>query len=313
MQLNKVDLNLFVVFEVIYRERNLTKASEILHITQPAVSNALARLRQTFDDKLFVRQQGQMIPTPLAENIIERVRFALGNMESALNEHDDFDPKTSSRRFAFAMNDTSESYLLPLLMAYLEQEAPNIYVESYFVPRSELEREFTAGQLDFALDVPVLNEPTLNHQSLTHEHFVCVTRKDHPVIQGSISMEQYLAASHIHISSRRRGQGYIDMTLNRLGKARTIKLRVQHSRAAPPIVKTSDLLLTIPETLANNNDLQVLELPFELPNLDWHLYWAANYENDKAHRWMRQVIFDIFSQFEQSARLKPQRRAGIFL
>lgn len=313
MQLNKVDLNLFVVFEVIYRERNLTKASEILHITQPAVSNALARLRQTFEDKLFVRQQGQMIPTPLAENIIERVRFALGNMESALNEHDDFDPKTSSRRFAFAMNDTSESYLLPLLMAYLEQEAPNIYVESYFVPRSELEREFTAGQLDFALDVPVLNEPTLNHQSLTHEHFVCVTRKDHPVIQGSISMEQYLAASHIHISSRRRGQGYIDMTLNRLGKARTIKLRVQHSRAAPPIVKTSDLLLTIPETLANNNDLQVLELPFELPNLDWHLYWAANYENDKAHRWMRQVIFDIFSQFEQSARLKPQRRAGIFL
>ncbi|TNC83098.1 MAG: LysR family transcriptional regulator [Oleiphilus sp.] len=303
MQLSKVDLNLFVVFDVIYRERNLTKASEILHITQPAVSNALARLRQTFDDRLFVRQQGQMIPTPLAENIIERVRFALANLEGSLNEHDDFEPLNSTRRFSFAMNDTSESYLLPLLMTRLEQEAPHINIESYAIPRDELSREFSAGQLDFALDVPLLNEPLLTHQPLTQDRFVCLARKEHPDIKGSLTMTQYLAASHIHISSRRRGQGYIDMTLNRMGQQRKIKLRVQHSRAAPPIVRQTDLLLTIPETLARDTDLQILELPFDLPKLDWHLYWASNYENDNAHRWMRELIFDIFAK--NALRPKP--------
>ena len=299
MQLSKVDLNLFIVFDVIYRERNLTKAAEILHITQPAVSNSLARLRQAFDDKLFVRQSGNMVPTPVAENIIERVRHALGNLESSLKEHDDFNPKTSKRRFTLAMNDTSESYLLPLLIEFLQREAPNVYVESYAIPRRDLAREFSAGQLDFALDVPLLNEPQLTHQALTQDRFVCVARKGHPNVKGSISLEQYLSASHIHISSRRRGQGYIDIFLNRLGLQRNIKLRVQHSRAAPPIVASTDLLLTIPETLSRGLDLQIFDPPFELPKLDWHLYWASNYENDKAHRWMRKVIFDIFEQGKQ--------------
>lgn len=296
MQLNKVDLNLFTVFDVIYRERNLTQAAAALNITQPAVSNALARLRQTFDDRLFVRQSGSMVPTPLAENIIERVRYALGKLESSLREHDDFDPKSSTRRFSFAMNDFSESYLLPILVAYLQREAPGIYVESYAIPRNELAREFASGQLDFALDVPLLNEADLRHQALFQDRYVCIARKQHPSIQGSLSLKQYLAASHIHVSSRRKGQGYIDLFLNRQGLQRTIMLRVQHSRAAPPIVAASDMLLTIPSTMVNEHEVQVFELPFEQPKLDWHLYWAANYDNDNAHRWMREVIFDIFKQ-----------------
>ncbi len=305
MQLNKVDLNLFIVFDVIYRERNLTKAAEALHITQPAVSNALSRLRSTFDDRLFVRRSGTMVPTPLAENIIERVRYALMNLESSIKEHDDFDPGTSKRRFSFAMNDTSESYLLPLLMAHLQQHAPGIYVESYSIQRRDLTREFAAGELDFALDVPLLNEPQLVHQALTQDRFVCVARKDHPEIQGSLSLEQYLAAAHIHISSRRRGQGYIDLHLNRQGLQRNIMLRVQHSRAAPPIVARTDMLLTIPETLAHEQDLQILEVPFDLPKLDWHLYWPTNYQNDKAHRWMREVIFDIFGAQAPTTETSP--------
>jgi DNA-binding transcriptional LysR family regulator len=270
MQLNKVDLNLFLVFDVIYRERNLTKAAETLHITQPAVSNALSRLRNTYNDKLFVRQSGNMVPTPLAENIIERVRLALVNLESSLYDHDDFDPATSRRRFSFSMNDTSESYLLPLLMAYLQKEAPGIYIESYAVQ--------------------------LTHQELTQDRFICVARKNHPEIQDSLTLEQYLHLPHIHISSRRKGQGYIDLHLNRLGLQRNILLRVQHSRAAPPIVAKTNMLLTIPESLARDQDnLQIFDLPFDLPKLDWHLYWPSNYSNDKAHRWMREAIFRIFT------------------
>jgi len=296
MQLNKIDLNLFIVFDVIYRERNLTKAAEALFITQPAVSNSLNRLRTAFNDKLFVRQSGNMVPTPMAENVIERIRAALKHLESCLNEHDDFSPKTSKRRFMFAMNDTSESYLLPLLMSYLQKEAPGIFIESYAVQRHDLAREFAAGQLDFALDVPLVNEPQLTHQALAHDKYVCVARKNHPEVNGSLSLEQYITLPHINVSSRRKGQGYIDMYLNRLGLQRNILLRVQHSRAAPPIAERTDMLLTIPQTLVMDHDLQVFDLPFELPTLDWHLYWPSNYSNDKAHQWMRQVIFDIFNK-----------------
>lgn len=294
MQLNKIDLNLFIVFDVIYRERNLTRAAETLHITQPAVSNSLSRLRAAFDDPLFVRQSGSMIPTPLAENIIERIRMALVSLESSLNEYDDFSPLTSKRRFSFSMNDTSESYLLPLLIPFLQEQAPGIYIESYPVQRHDLAREFAAGQLDFAMDVPLVSDPQITHQAVVQDRFVCVARHEHPVIQGSLNLEQYLTLPHINVSSRRRGQGYIDVYLNRLGLTRNISLRVQHSKAAPPIVAQTDMLLTIPKTLAKEYKLQILELPFAVPNLDWHLYWPSNYSSDRAHQWMRQVILDIF-------------------
>jgi len=299
MQLSKVDLNLFIVFDVIYRERNLTKAAQVLHITQPAVSNSLSRLRNTFGDKLFVRQSGNMIPTPVAEGIIDRVRDALVNLESSLTEHDDFDPASSTKQFAFAMNDTSESYLLPLLMTHLQEHAPGISIESFAVPRNELTREFAAGQLDFALDVPLINDTQLTNEPLSQDRYVCVARKNHPEIDGELSLDDYLALPHIHVSSRRKGQGFIDLHLNKIGLQRNIRLRVQHSRAAPPIAARTNMLLTIPEKLSGEHDLQVFDLPFELPKLDWHLYWPSNYSNDNAHKWMRQVIFDIFRDAQE--------------
>lgn len=294
MNLHKIDLNLFIVFDVIYRERNLTKAADSLHITQPAVSNSLNRLRQAFNDKLFIRQSGNMVPTPLAENIIERVRAALGQLESSMTEHDDFDPLTSTKKFSFAMNDTSESYLLPLLMAHLERFAPHISIESYAIPRHEIAREFAAGELDFALDVPLINEPHLVNVPLLTDRFVCVARPDHPILtSNSLSMHDYLALPHIHISSRRRGQGPIDLYLNRLGLQRNIQLRVQHSRAAPPIAAKTNMLLTIPETLAKEHELKVFDLPFSLPNIEWHLYWSTSHNLDKAHTWMRDSILSL--------------------
>ena len=294
MNLHKIDLNLFIVFDVIYRERNLTKAAESLHITQPAVSNSLNRLRQAFNDRLFIRQSGNMIPTPLAENIVNRVRAALGQLESSITEHDDFEPLTSNKKFSFAMNDTSESYLLPLLMAHLEQAAPHISIESFSIPRHEIAREFAAGELDFALDVPLINEPHLTNVPLLADRFVCVARQNHPLVKGKkLSMEEYLSLPHIHISSRRKGQGPIDLHLNKLGLQRNIQLRVQHSRAAPPIAAKTNMLLTIPETLAKEHNLQIFDLPFELPNIDWHLYWPASHSNDKAHTWMRKSILSL--------------------
>jgi DNA-binding transcriptional LysR family regulator len=298
MLLNKIDLNLFVVFDTIYQERNLTRAADMLHITQPAVSNSLARLRRHFNDQLFIRQSGHMVPTPLAENISGRIREALASLESSLTAHDNFDPTLSERRFRFSMNDTSESYLLPLLMERLQSAAPGILIESAILPREELTKAFAAGELDFALDVPLINTPQLKHQRLRQERFVCIARKDHPRIDRHFNLDQYLAESHISISSRRTGQSYVDIHLNRLGLERKVQLRVQQSRAAAPIIARSDLLLTIPNSLVDQTKFMIQELPFALPALDWHLYWAANYDNDKAHQWMREIIFDIFATLQ---------------
>ena len=295
MQLNKIDMNLFIVLDTIYNERKLTRAAEVLHITQPAVSNSLARLRGHFDDELFVRRSGQMVPTPLTENIIERVREALTILESSLNEHDSFDPLQSSRTFRFSMNDTSEAHLLPGLMDRLEDRAPNIKIESYSVPRDDMVRAFSAGELDFALDVPIINDTDLAHAALLNDRYVCVARQDHPRIQHKISLDEYMREAHIHVSSRRKGGGQIDAYLARLGLQRDIQLRIQHSRAASPIVARTDLLLTVPQSLTQGTELQVLELPFALPMLDWHLYWAQRHETDRAHAWMREQIFDIFT------------------
>ena len=296
MLLSKIDMNLFIVLDTIYTERKLTRAAEVLHITQPAVSNSLARLRAHFNDELFVRQSGQMVPTPLTENIIERVREALASLQSSLNEHDAFDPLQSTRTFRFSMNDTSEAYVLPRLMSLLETTAPKVKIESYTVPRSDMVRSFSAGELDFALDVPIINDKDLVNTALTTDRYVCVVRPDHPRIRGALSLDEYLQESHIHVSSRRKGGGQIDAYLGRLGLQRDIKLRIQHSRAASPIVAQTDMLLTIPQSLTRGSNQQVLELPFAIPMLDWHLYWAQRHENDSAHRWMREQIFDIFKE-----------------
>lgn len=302
MNLHKIDLNLFIVFDVIYRERNLTKAAESLHITQPAVSNSLNRLRQAFNDRLFIRQSGTMVPTPLAESIVERIRNALTQLESSITEHDDFDPASSKKKFSFAMNDTAESYLLPLLITLLEEQAPQISIESFSVPRTEIAREFAAGEIDFALDVPLINEPFLVNEPLIQDRYVCVARHHHPQLQDeTLTLEKYLALPHIHISSRRKGQGYIDLHLNKSGLQRNIQLRVQHSRAAPLIAAKTNLVLTIPETLANEHDLKIFDLPFELPRIDWHLYWPASHSNDKAHNWMRQAIFSLFQRDKKAS------------
>ncbi|KZZ59647.1 hypothetical protein A3762_04520 [Oleiphilus sp. HI0125] len=294
MLLNKIDMNLFIVLDAIYSERKLTKAAEVLHITQPAVSNSLARLRAHFSDELFVRQSGQMVPTPLTENIIERVREALASLQSSLNEHDAFDPLQSTRTFRFSMNDTSEAYVLPRLMYVLQKEAPNIQIESYSIPRSDMVRAFSAGELDFALDVPIINDSDLVNTPIADDRYVCVAHHEHPRIQGDLSLDQYMKEAHIHVSSRRKGGGQIDAVLARLGLQREIKLRIQHSRAASPIVAQTDMLLTIPESLTQGTELQILELPFAIPKLDWHLYWAQRHENDRAHQWMRERIFEVF-------------------
>lgn len=247
MHISRVDLNLFIVFEAIYAEGSVTRASLKLNLTQPAISHALKRLRVMFEDPLFVRQGHLMVSTPLARSIIEPVRHSLRGFEVTLNKLNRFDPASTEKEFTLALRDVLESTVLPPLMVALEREAPHARVAAVQVDRRELEGELQAGTLDCAIDVLLPLAPDIRHTRILADRTLVVARRGHPRLQGGITLEQYLAEEHILASSRRKGPGIEDFELSRLGMQRKIRLRCQHYFAACRVVSQTDLLLTMPE------------------------------------------------------------------
>jgi DNA-binding transcriptional LysR family regulator len=293
-QLSRIDLNLFVVFEVIYRERNVTRAAEILCLTQPAVSNSLARLRDLLDDPLFVRTPQGMTPTPVAHNIMPHVVEALGLLDKSVSQGHTFVPAEANREFVLSMTDLSESIFLPAIMSKLSVEAPNVRIKSHYVQRDMLARSLTAGELDLAIDVPLVREDSLQHTSLLSDRYVCAVHPEHELAETELTLEAYLGLKHMHISNRRKGMGQVDVALHKLGKSRNIVLWSQHYMVAPLVGRDTDLVLTIPYQMAKQYNLVVKELPFRMPSLETHLYWHDN--NDAANEWLRGVLQDLVKE-----------------
>jgi DNA-binding transcriptional LysR family regulator len=295
MALKRCDLNLFLVFDTIYSERNLTQAAKSLAITQPAVSNALARLRKLFNDELFVRSARGMQPTPVADSIAQNVSEALSLLKSSVLEREVFDPAISERTYQFSMTDLAEAVVLPKLIPFFEEAAPNVSLQSYYVKRQELVRNLSRGELDFAVDVPLVDDPQLCHASLLSDDYVCVLRHGHPALAKEFTLETFLELEHIHVSSRRKGLGQVDLALLKHEVERRIKLRVQHYRVAAAIVSTTDLVLSLPRYLAKKYDLVMLPLPFHAAQLDFHLYWHRQSDSDSSHRWLREALLALFN------------------
>lgn len=294
MKKKSTDLNLFKVFMAIYQEQNLTRAAEVLSITQPAVSNALSRLRNSFNDPLFVRSHQGMTPTPFAESIISRVQEAMNLLESSLYINENFDPKVSRRTFSISMNDLSESMVLPKLINAFQKEAPLAKLDCFYVDRQDMEKELSSGKIDVALDVPITNMTTqIESKAMLSQDYVCVVRKKHPLASKKLDMDNYLDLQHAVVSSRRRGLSYEDSVLKRLGHKRKISLRMPYYYVAPVVVQKSDLALTIPRVLAQSFDLKILELPFSLEPLKWNLFWHKNNVSDPAITWLRELILSI--------------------
>jgi DNA-binding transcriptional LysR family regulator len=297
MKLSDVDLNLFVVFDAIYTEGNLTRAGEIIGITQPAVSNSLSRLRTLFDDPLFVRTAEGMIPTPVAQNIVGSVRQALGLIRSSVQESELFDPKVSDKRFRVSMTDLSQANVLPFLFSQIMSDAPMISIDCYHVHRRDMNIELASGNLDLAVDIPLTPDPQIKQAALFSHPHVCVVRKDHDLVKDKLDLNTYLALDHIHISSRRGGLGHVDLALGKMGKKRKISLRTQHYFSTPQLVSRTDLALTVPrifaDFLVNNSPVKYLDIPFEVPNLESYLYWHESTDKDQANQWMRNLILSL--------------------
>jgi DNA-binding transcriptional LysR family regulator len=299
MHIDRVDLNLFVVLDAIYTEASITRASHKLHLTQPAVSHALGRLRQMFNDPLFAREGRAMVPTPLARSLIEPVRRALRELEVTLNGTESFDPASTQKHFTVAVRDVLESTLLPPLMQHLIAHAPQINVAAIRVDRRQLETELAMGALDAAIDVLLPLSNKVQRQRIALDPVVVVARKGHPQISGDFSLDDYLGQAHILVSSRRSGPGLEDVELSRLGLQRRIRLRCQHYFAACQVVSQTDLILTMPERHARVTNPpfgnQILRFPVETPRLDAYLYWHGNVDNEPANRWLRERLVAAFA------------------
>ena len=300
MKIKDTDLNLFIAFDVIYTEKNLTKSGQVLGITQPAVSNALARLRDLFNDELFIRTSRGMIPTPVANQLIGDIRNALSLIQNTISVSEKFDPSTAEMTFKISIGDTSEYRLLPLLIKELAEIAPRVKVETYLTPRKDAPRELASGAIDFSIDPPLQSDQHLKHEKIYQEDYVMIVRKDHPILdKEKITIEDYLDLSHIHISNRKTGMGHVDMTLYKLGLSRDIYLRAQHFLVAPYIVEQSDMAITTTKGFAVDRNLAWRELPFDIDPLVLHLYWHENNDNESSSKWMRDLMLKTYGKLQQ--------------
>lgn len=306
MDIRKLDLNLLVVLEAIHAEGSLTRAAQRLHLSQPALSHALARLREALDDPLFLRQGNRMVPTPRTQRLMGPLHEALGLIGDAVQEGARFDPATARQEFRLGLRDVFEATTLPALLGVIAREAPGVRLASVRADRRELEADLADGRLDIALDVllPLAPDGDIRREPLSRDRLMVVARRGHPGIRrGKLSLESYLAAGHLLVSSRRRGPGFEDQELARLGHERHIVLRCQHYFAACRVVEGTDYLLTMPAqyaALANAGLGNVLlEMPVALPPMDVHLYWHESRDSDPANRWLRRQVSALFRPQEE--------------
>ena len=297
MNLNQIDLNLFTIFDVIYTERNLTKAGKVLGITQPAVSNALSRLRTTFNDNLFTRTAHGMMPTPIAQNVIVEVRHALNLLRTSLQEGQSFEVNTASKTFNISMRDISEVVVLPKLIPQLKNEAPNIHITSCYIYPNELAHSLSNGYLDLAIESSISTPQNVHYTKIQELEFACMARKDHPIFQGHISLEQYCDAEHIHVTNGKEDTTYLDSALAQHNINRNVVFTGYSHLITSVLVLESDAIMTIPKTLAstyaNYLDLQVMELPIEVSPLQTYMFWHENVQDDPANIWLRNKVLEI--------------------
>lgn len=303
MQLKDIDLNLLIVFHQLFTEKSVSAVAAQLGLTQPAVSNALARLRRLMNDELFLRTSRGMEPTPYAIELSEPVAYALGALHDALNRKTDFDPAASKRKFTVAMTDIGEIYFLPRLMTRLAQLAPGITVSTVRNRETNLADALQAGHVDLALGLLPQLKSGFFQRGLFRQRYVCMFHRGHVLDREAMSVDEFATASHVVVVADGTGHATVDESIQRRGIARKVMLTVPHFVALGHILSSTDMIATVPERYAQAClapfDLRYLPHPVPLPDIGINLFWHARFHKDPASIWLRNVIFDLFSDGAQ--------------
>jgi DNA-binding transcriptional LysR family regulator len=300
INLSRIDLNLLVVLEAIIAEGGVSRAAARLNLTQPAVSHALARLRELFDDPLFVREGRNLAPTALTKRLIEPLRQSLQALGALIEKGASFDPARSETGFTVSMRDPMEVLILPPMMQRLGRLAPRIDLRTVQVRRRSLEAGLADGTLDAALDVALPLSERIHRQRVSADRFVVAVRKSHPRVRPGFALATYLAEKHVMVTSRRRGPGAEDIELGQHGKRRHVSLRCRNYLAAFRVVAASDLVLTLTaryaRLLTTGSGVRVLPMPLRMPTLDLFLYWHDRVDDDPASRWLRLQLVEALGE-----------------
>jgi len=293
--LRALNLNLLPVLDALLSERSVTRAARRLGMTQPAVSNALAQLRELLGDELLLRSGNHMLPTERALALAAPVRDALDALSNAVAPAAGFDAATSQRRFVIGTTDYVEFVLLPKLVARVRREAPAITLRIVSWPMHRVSPALESGELDLMIGYYERVPPAHREELLFSDEFVCILRKSHPALDKKLSIERYAELSHVLVSQEDT-PGVVDTALAKHGLRRHVALRMSHFLMVPPVVAASDLVAAVDrrvaEPFAKRLPLTLVAPPLPLPSGRVGQVWHERTHASAAHAWLRRMVLE---------------------
>ncbi len=293
MDTRRVDLNLLVALEALIAERNVTRAAARLNLSQPALSAQLNRLRDLFGDPLLIPAQRGMIPTQRALELQEPLHLALEHIRGVVSEQTPFDPTTAEATVSIAASDYVQyAVLMPLIFA-LQQEAPGIRVAWRPVDGRTISSQMEKGDIDIGLITPDSAPDQLRIRKIYDERFVCIARRDHPVVNRSLDLTTFAGLDHVIVSPRGGGfVGVTDTALEAHGLQRCVKLSVASFLVVTEVVARSDMIAVVPARLVRDraDRLQVLDPPLPVNGFTISLVWHDRTTSHPPQRWLRDRI-----------------------
>ncbi|GGX95846.1 LysR family transcriptional regulator [Massilia dura] len=300
MDNEKLDLNLLRVFDALMQTKHVTQAGEIVGLSQPAVSFALNKLRKLTGDALFVRTPKGMEPTPRATRMAPPVRQILEMVVRDVFNADQFTPATSTHRFTLSMTDIGELVFLPAMLKRLKREAPSVALEAVSMSPARLGEAMTMGSVDLALGYyPDITRADFYQQHLFTHSFAALVRTDHPRIGAQMTMDQFLAETHIVVRAAGRSQELFERHLEQAHIQRKVGLILPHFLSIQHVLPDTDMVATVPYSCAKvfsrARTVRMVGLPMQTPSFDVKQYWHSRQHSDPANQWLRQLVHEIFS------------------
>ena len=310
MNFRQLDLNLLRVLSAIHRTGSVTAAGKALALSQPATSNALARLRDYFKDDLFVRSPGGLQPTRLCERLAPEVQTQLQLLEAMVNVRDEFEPAHSDMRWRLSLSDLGEMMFLPPLAAVLRQQAPHARLTNVSVAAEDVPAALESREIDFAIGILQPRHRGVRADLLFREHYVAMTSSRWRPTSGkagrTLSARQLAEASLVVAAPTATFHGSVEQMLLRMKLSDRIVLRARHFGALPELAQNTDLLTIVPQMYAANVcqrlDMRVWELPrVAAPRYEVRLVWHASTAQDPANQWIRAQVHRLFGRAEENA------------
>ena len=299
-KLRALDMNLLLVFETIYRHRQVTSAASELAISPSALSHALSRLRATLGDDLFIRQGSMMQPTARAQNLAPGIFSALNALSDTLKSAEVFNPQTSTQTFRFAVTDYTAAVFFPSLISRLQQVAPGVSVKTINSTHSDSFEDLASGKIDFAIgfqSTEAVDQPRTRTIECFRDNYVVAVSLHHPRIRDALSLQQFLAEGHIVVNPWNEARGVIDRILDSMNIRRRIVIELPGMLSVPAIVAGSGLIITLPEkavrTLFHAEDLNYFPVPFSVPPYMLNVCYNSELSASPGHDWMRTLIAEV--------------------